>query len=120
MPIVDVLNEMRQSKVGIFMGDIALSPRYNKAVNMKIFEYMTQAIPVIINRLDMLSELVIKSEAGWIIDFDDEELYRLLKTIKDNDNLLTERGVNGFNFLLQNELWENQEPTLYEAILESQ
>jgi glycosyltransferase involved in cell wall biosynthesis len=107
---------MRASKVGIFFGDIQQSPRYNKAISMKILEYMTQATPVIINKLDMLGEFVTKSQGGWIIDYDSQELYQLLQKILQDETLLNETGGKGYEYVCQNCLWESQETELYRAI----
>jgi glycosyltransferase involved in cell wall biosynthesis len=116
MPIDTVLSIIRKSKIGIFMGDITTTPRYNKAISMKVLEYMTQSVSVIINKVDMLSELVNKADSGWIIDYDSKELYQLLKTTLKNDAILNEKGRNGYEYLLKNMVWENQEFELFKAV----
>ena len=111
-----VLCEIRKSKLGIFFADTATSPRYDKAIAVKIFDYITQSIPVVINKLTMLSKLVNTAKNGWIIDFSSEELYRFLCIILENDHLLYEKGKNGFDYGSKYFIWENQEPDLYEAV----
>ena len=117
LPINEVLKEIRLSKAGIFMGDKTLRPRYNKAISMKILEFLSQTVPVIVNKLDMLEEFIDKSQAGWVIDFDSKELYGLLSKVLVDEKLLHEKGKNGYEFLKKNMIWENQEQDLYKGVL---
>jgi glycosyltransferase involved in cell wall biosynthesis len=110
-----VLREIRKSKIGIFFADINQSPRYNKAINMKIFEYMSQSVPVVVNQLDILSDFVIKSDGGWVTK-NITDLYDLLIKVLNDDSMLIKKGESGYKYILENHLWENQEQTLYKAI----
>ena len=116
VPHTDVLKEISKAKIGLFFADIEKSPRYDKAVNMKIFEYFSQGIPVIISDLTMLSDYVIKSEAGWIVKYDSYELYNLLQDILHDDNLLKQKGLKGYEYVQNNHLWEHVELLLYKAV----
>jgi hypothetical protein len=116
MPISDVLKEIRLSKIGVFMGDKALSPRYNKGLNMKVLEFMSQMVPVVVSRLDMVGEFVEKSQGGWVIDYDSEMLYGLLCEVLSDEALLNEKGRNGFEYLKANMVWEKQERDLYDGV----
>lgn len=111
-----VLKEIQASKTGIFMGDIQACPRYNQSISMKIFEYMSQCIPVIINKLEMLSDLVNKSDSGWIINYDSQELYNLLTNIIPDKELLDKKAISGYRYMLNNLLWEHQEKELFNAV----
>ncbi|MCL2064725.1 MAG: glycosyltransferase [Candidatus Cloacimonetes bacterium] len=117
MPNEQALIEMKAAKIGVFMGDVVQCKKYHKTTNMKIFEYFSQSIPVIVNKLDNLSELVYKSKGGWTINFDDKALYNLSVRVLNKDNLVTKKGECGYKYTKKHFIWENQEPELYEAIL---
>ena len=146
LPIKEVLKDIKLSKIGIFVGDKILSPRYNKAISMKILEFLSQNVPVIVNDLDMLKEFVEKSQGGWVIGnvkckmknetrrgdvpiaskngtwghvpyrCESHELYNLLNEVLNDERLLNEKGKKGFEFLKGNMFWEMQERALYEAV----
>jgi hypothetical protein len=117
MPYQSVLREIKASKIGIFFADVDKSPRYDKAISVKIFDYMTQSVPVLINDLQMLSELVNDAQCGWIVDFDSESLFAQLYDIINDDALLSQKGQNGYLYAKGKLIWENQESELYKAIL---
>ena len=116
LPISEVLKEIKLSKIGVFMGDKDLSPRYNKGLNMKVLEFLSQMVPVVVSRLDMVGEFVDKSQGGWVINYDSEVLYGLLCEVLSDEMLLNERGRNGFEYLKENMVWENQEGDMYEGV----
>jgi hypothetical protein len=116
IPQEEVLKEMQKAKVGLFMGDITKSPRYDKSISMKILEYYSQGIPVVINELKLLGDFVNKSNGGWIIYYSECDLFILLKDILNNDNLLKEKALNGYNFVKKNAVWENVERWFYKAV----
>ena len=112
----EVLKEINKTKLGIFFADIKASPRYDRAIAVKIFDYMTQSIPVVINKLTMLSDLINKAQNGWIIDYNSKDLYRFLCIILENESLLNEKGKNGYEYAIKNLSWENQEADLFNAV----
>ena len=100
---------------------------------MKILEFLSQNVPVIVNDLDMLKEFVEKSQGGWVIGnrslclceersnpdsgCESRELYDLLNAVLNDESLLTAKGKKGYEFLKANMFWEMQEQALYEAVL---
>ena len=116
MPQSEVLQEMSSAKVGLFFGDIENSPRYDKSISMKVLEYFSQKIPVIINKLDVLGDFVEKSKGGWIVEYDSLSLYILLSDILEDKRLLSNKGNYGYNYVYLNALWENQEEELFKAV----
>jgi glycosyltransferase involved in cell wall biosynthesis len=116
MPNAEVLKEIGESKVGIFMGDVTLSPRYNKGQNMKLLEYLSQKVPVIVNKLAMSGEFVERSQSGWVIDYNSRALFVLLCEILQDEALLRTKGEQGYEYVRDNLLWEYQEAALYEAV----
>jgi len=111
-----IYEEIRKAKLGIFLGDLKLAARYNQSISMKVFEYFTQKTPVIINQLEMLGEMVKISQGGWIIEYDSQELFLLLRSILGDEQLLRLKGEQGFNYTIKNYVWEKQESILYAAI----
>ena len=116
MPHELILNEIKASKIGVYMGDGKANKRYHKTINMKVYEYFSQSLPVIVNKLEMLSEIVNTTQAGWIIDYNSSQLYELLLQILHDDELLSQKGKLGYEYALKNLIWENQEPDLYRAV----
>ena len=116
LPINEVLKYIKNSKIGIFMGDKKLSPRYNKAISMKILEFLSQTVPVVVNKLDMLEDFIDKSQGGWVVGFDNQELYDLLCKVLNDEQLLKKKGQNGYEYLKENMVWENQECELYKGV----
>ena len=116
MPNEKALLEIRNSNIGVFLGDVEQCQKYHKTTNMKVFEYYSQSIPVIVNRLNDLSKLINKSKGGWIIDFDSRALYILADKILNDDDLLKKKGNNGYKYTLENFVWEMQENELYSAV----
>jgi len=117
LPYERALKEIRQCRVGVFCADTTVSPRYHKGINIKIFDYMTQALPIVINKLDMLSDYITKAQCGWIVPYDSQQIYQILCEILADEDLLLQRGSNGLHYLTQHNIWEMQEPALYEAAL---
>jgi glycosyltransferase involved in cell wall biosynthesis len=116
MPHDELLKEIKKSKASIFIGNSSIKPSYDYSIPVKIFDSMSQAIPVIINNLQMLSQLIIKSDCGWIIDESAQALFFLLKEIIYNDDLLFEKGSKGLNYLTNNLTWECCETELYKSL----
>ena len=116
IPIEDVLLEIRQSKIGIFMGDINKRPRLDKTLNMKVLEYISQGVPVIVNESTVLKDFVNQSKCGWIIPYSSKELFYLLKRIINNEFDLDIIGAKARDYIYKKYTWENQEESLYEAI----
>jgi len=116
MPHKRALQEILQAKVGLFFADTATSPRYNRGLNVKIFDYLTQKVPTIINNLNMLADYVMQADCGWVVGFNSEDLYKCLCEVITNETLLTQKGKNGYQYLINHNIWENQEPVLYKAI----
>jgi len=116
IPNNKALKEMQLARVGLFLGDIKASPRYDKSISMKILEYFSQGIPVIINNLSVLSDFVLESRGGWVINYKSSDLYKLLTEIIGNEVLLKEKALNGYCYVYENAIWESQEKILYEAM----
>ena len=116
MPNAEVLQEMKSARIGVFFGDTNSSPRYDKSISMKILEYLSQKMPIVVNKLGMLGDFVALSQGGWIIDYDSHTLFLLLSEILQNEALLLEKATKGYDYVSQNAVWENQEETLYKAV----
>jgi len=116
MPYQMVLREILLAKVGLFFADTATSPRYHKGINIKVFDYLTQRIPVIINNLSLLADYVTEAQCGWIIEYNSEELYKCLCDVINTEPLLTQKGDNGYQYLVKHNIWEKQEPDLLRAV----
>jgi glycosyltransferase involved in cell wall biosynthesis len=112
-----VLTEIKNSKIGIFFGDLNIMPMYSITIPFKVFDYMSQAIPVIVNNLDMLKELVENANCGWVINENEEELYNLLNKILPDQELIIKTGLNGAEYVKTNLSWETCENDLYKAVL---
>ncbi|MDD4155070.1 MAG: glycosyltransferase [Candidatus Cloacimonetes bacterium] len=116
IPIEQVLLEIRKSKIGIFMGDITKRPRLDKTLNMKIFEYLSQGIPVIVNDSTVLKDFVNQTNSGWVIPYSSKELYKLMKQIINKEFDLELIGNEAKQLVYDKYVWENQEEVLYNAV----
>jgi hypothetical protein len=116
MPHEQVLTEIKKARLGIFMADVHLAPRYAKATNVKAYDYMTQSIPFLINSLTILNQTIIAANCGWIIEYDKNKFCSILSGILNDQDTLLSKGSNGYEYCLKNHLWENQEPDLYRAV----
>ena len=111
-----VLNYIDKSKLGVYMGNAIQCPKYHKTINMKIFEYFSKAVPVIVNNLSMLSDLVNKSQSGWVVNYCSKELYNIAVKLLNDNELIKEKGVLAYNFAKDKCIWELQEQDLYKAV----
>jgi glycosyltransferase involved in cell wall biosynthesis len=116
MPHDEVLTAIRCARLGIFMADIETSPRYAKATNVKVYDYMTQSIPVIVNDLSICKQTIEEAQCGWSIEYETSSIYSAICSILNDDVALKIKGKNGYEFSIVNYLWENQEPELYRAV----
>jgi len=116
MPYEQVLGKIAQAKVGVFFADVSRSPRYHQGINVKIFDYLTQAVPVVINDLSMLAGYIKEAQCGWIVPYDSQQVYHLLSEILSDESVLRQKGENGHQYLLQHNIWEVQEDELYDAV----
>ncbi|MCL1827189.1 MAG: glycosyltransferase, partial [Candidatus Cloacimonetes bacterium] len=110
-----VLQDMQHSKIGLFLGDVEHSPRYDKSISMKVLEYFCQGIPAVVNDLDVLGKFVTEAKGGWIVKYSAQALYDVLVEAFENPILIKEKAKNGYDYCQKYAVWENQENELYKA-----
>jgi hypothetical protein len=116
MPYQSVLDEISSAKVGIFFGDGEQSPRYHNAIPVKIYDFMSQSVPVIVNRLDMVSRFVEAANCGWVLDYDHQALYDFLSSMLSATDEMEKRGKAGWEYIHSYLSWEKQERDLFLAV----
>jgi len=75
------------------------------AMPTKLFEYISYKKPIIAVRGIATGDFVEKNNIGWVIDYDENELYNLIKNLKNNKNEIKKKIKNIEKIIPQN-TWE--------------
>jgi glycosyltransferase involved in cell wall biosynthesis len=91
--------------------DLNLQPIHKFGMANKILEAMMCGLPVITN---IANEIVIETESGIIVEYDDEEqLKEAIVSLKDKPELRKKLGENARNAFLQKYNWPSMEERLF-------
>ncbi len=123
--VVELCGTIPQTQLGAYLriADIGLalleeSPKHEKNIATKQFDYMCCSVPVVANNLRPFREFLGQARAGTIIDqyVPDQIAEACLKLLK-NPELRREMGENGRRMVEQRWNWQSQAHKLREAFV---
>lgn len=80
------------------------TPYMNMTMPIKMFEYIANYKPIIATNNTEAGDFVKKNDIGYVIDYDEEELTKLLKRILSNKKELEEK-VKNIDKIINNNTW---------------
>lgn len=110
---------IRETFSRVKAGVITLHPvkQYIGAQSIKMFEYMSAGLPVIVTDIPMMNEIIKKKEAGLIVEpFDVEMLAQAMITLFDNPDIAKKMGDAGRQAIQEEYNWESQFVIYREAL----
>jgi Glycosyltransferase len=94
---------------------------YQKAIPVKLLEYMAAGLPVVGSRFGYIEEIIAKNQCGLLTEPDDpESLARDICTLLGNPQRALNYGQNGWDAFQREYTWENEQDKLlrlYQRIL---
>ena len=115
----EVMRILNRSRVG--MANMWNTPHHRQCYQFKIFEYMTQAIPIVSSDYETLREVIGGCNCGVFIDpMSPQQIAEAIVWILDNEAKAEEMGLNGFKAVGQQYTWKTEMPKLlklYEAVM---
>jgi len=111
IPIEEAIQILSQSDIGL------LPPRnpkdFVRSLPVKLFDYMSAGIPVIMPEFPLSKDVVMKHKCGVLVDpMDRNSMIKGLELLIGNPKLRAEMGQNGFNAVLKYYSWQSQEKKL--------
>jgi len=111
IPIEEAMQILSQSDIGL------LPPRnpkdFVRSLPVKLFDYMSAGIPVIMPEFPLSKDVVMKHKCGVLVDpMDRNSMIKGLELLIGNPKLRAEMGQNGFNAVLKYYSWQSQEKKL--------
>ena len=107
-----VKDVLKRSKAGL----VILRPleNYKVALPVKMFEYMSANIPVIVSNFPLWKEIILSCDCGIIVDpFDTKEIAKAINYILQNPDIAKEMGIRGREAVEKKYNWSIQEKKLY-------
>ncbi|MDO4485121.1 MAG: glycosyltransferase [Bacillota bacterium] len=89
----------------------------NMAMPIKVFEYLGNTIPVITNKESAAAEFIRLNDIGWNIEYDDNELEKLLKYLSVNYDEIVMKHKNAVMVSSKN-TWEKRAEKVVKDLLE--
>jgi glycosyltransferase involved in cell wall biosynthesis len=119
VPYEQVPEILAQSSIAL----VPLLPtlNYQKAIPVKLLEYMAAGLPVIGSRFGYIEEIITKNQCGLLTEpGDPESLAREICTLLENPKNTLNYGQNGWDAFHREYTWEKEQSKLlrlYERIL---
>lgn len=119
VPYEQVPNVLAQSSIAL----VPLLPtlNYQKAIPVKLLEYMAAGLPVIGSRFGYIEEIISKNQCGLLIEpGDPESLSQSICALLENPEITLNYGQNGWDAFQREYTWEKEQSKLlrlYERIL---
>ena len=117
IPFNEVSKKLQEASAGIAILEIYGGVGYEIGTigNTKLFEYMTEALPVVCTDFILWKEMIEKYNCGVCVDPDDiDEIANAINYLLDNPEIAEEMGQNGRRAVLEEFNWETQEKKLLE------
>jgi len=122
LPWSDVVREQSSAQVGILITSFQ-KDSVREAYPMKLFEYLSAGIPVVISRKPFFEKMLAEGRFGIMVDGDNpEEIAAALYDLYMNETKRKEMGISGRAYVRNNYSWENEFKnlsSLYERILKN-
>lgn len=110
----DLKNFYQKSSWGIVM--LKKNPYNDKAIPVKLFEYLSYGLPIIASNCFELAEFVEKNKIGLIFDDNKDSFKEVLKKVLNNHKLWKYYQKNVLNILREN-LWLKRIKEVEECLL---
>lgn len=91
-------------------------PYMSKALSLKIFEYMSWGLPMIAARDTLAGEFIEEHGLGWVIDYDQQELQDLMRTLASNPQLVAQARERVRTARVEH-TWERRAQQLHSELL---
>ncbi|MCB5249605.1 MAG: glycosyltransferase [Candidatus Cloacimonetes bacterium] len=111
VPSNDVYLYIKKAKIGLSL----LNPntkRYQKAIPLKLLEYMKEGLPVVANNFPIVSKVVTENNAGFCVDFDVEMTFNAVKKLLSDEELYLRYSQNAKMTIKEKYNWQNEEKKL--------
>jgi len=122
LPWSDVVREQSSAQVGILITSFQ-KDSVREAYPMKLFEYLSAGIPVVISRKPFFEKMLAEGRFGIMVDGDNpEEIAAALYDLYMNETKRKEMGISGRAYVRNNYSWENEFKnlsSLYKRILKN-
>ncbi len=107
---------LQKSRFGICFLNPGIT-RYQKAIPLKLIEYLQQGLPVIGNDFPILQELLRKSFVGKFINYTTKDLMQTMQDLLEMDLNAYQKMSATAKDIVRNELnWEKEEKKLHEIL----
>lgn len=87
------------------------------AMPIKVFEYLSYAIPVIATKDTATGRFVSNNDIGWVVDYSEDSIVSLLEQLKDDYSKVVDKHENAMKALIDN-TWESRASTVIEELVE--
>jgi glycosyltransferase involved in cell wall biosynthesis len=118
----DVLRELANADVGLVLFQPVPAYYYAGENTIKLFEYMSRGLPVVVSSFPNLQRIVESANCGLCVDPQDaQHAADAISELLDNPGLLRILGENGRKAVLREYHWEREARTLlrvYREVLE--
>lgn len=96
---------------------LAINPSeyWKFAVPFKLYEYLSYGRPIIATKETEAGRIVSELDAGWAVNYDEDEFVRLLKHLRDNPEEVQEKASNARNAAAKN-TWLDRARTVVKTL----
>ena len=111
VPFSQISNFYCKALVGL--GIFHNTPKYNKFIPIKLFEYMAFGLPVIFSNHGPSAQIIKESACGKLVDYEDlQDITSAMTTILSDKNLYEIQSRNGKNAVETNYNWKKEKVKL--------
>ncbi len=115
VPYSEIGHYISKAKIGVSLLNPDCS-RYQKAIPLKLIEYMQYSLPVICNNFPIVKNIVDLNKCGYCINYKLKELSSAIINILENEKLYLEFSSNASKIVNSTYNWENEQKKLYECV----
>lgn len=106
--------EMRASLIGLI--PLQPNPKYDRALPIKLLEYMASGLPVVAARLPLMERYIRESDSGVVCDpTQPEDLARAIVSLLDEPERARRMGENGLHAVRKWWNWSRMEAVLFDV-----
>lgn len=110
-------DDLKQLYENADIGVLFVEPHlyWSFAAPVKLFEYVSNGLPVLACNNTFTSDFVNEHRVGWSIEYDMEKFTTLIKSLYDNPASIDD-AVNMLNSCVRNNLWETRVKTIEDRL----
>jgi len=87
--------------------DILIQPSRTEGMPLTVLEAMSIGVPCIVSNETNMSEIIKKSQCGWVVDSNVDSLLRIFQKIENIEKIiLAKKGLNGMRYVKKYLTWE--------------